>query len=228
MDIIRKNVKNGDIKRYYINNRENVLIYVDKNTNIKQYPNVYNYLLEHKKELASRNEVLKGKYQWYRLERPRDKAIFDAKEKLIVPYRAEHNRFAYDDEQYFNDGGDVRAIVIKEGLSYSIKYVLALLNSKLLDWYYGFIGKAKGSMREYFNTPLAQIPIHIASLEEQQILIKLVDQILESHNVLEKAKFEEDKKFLKQRIDILESQINSIVYSLYGLSEEEIEIVEEK
>jgi len=35
-----------------------------------------------------------------------------------------------------------------------------------------------------------------------------------------------DKKFLKQRIDILDSQINSIVYSLYGLSEEEIEIVE--
>ena len=227
-DVIRKNVKNADIKRYHINDRKTILIYIDKNTEIKKYPNVYNYLLEHKKELANRNEVLKGMYQWYRLERPRDKAVFDAKEKLIVPYRAEHNRFAYDDEQYFNDGGDVRAIVIKECSPYSIKYVLALLNSKLLDWYYRFIGKAKGSMREYFNTPLSQLPIHIASLEEQQILIKLVDQILESHNTLEKAKFEEDKKFLKQRIDILDSQINSIVYSLYGLSEEEIEIVEAK
>ena len=225
-DVIRKNVKNADIKRYHINDRKNVLIYIDKNTNIKQYPNIYNYLLEHKKELSSRNEVLKGMYQWYRLERPRDKAIFDAKEKLIVPYRAEHNRFAYDDEQYFNDGGDVRAIVIKEGSPYSIKYVLALLNSKLLDWYYGFIGKVKGRSREYFNTPLAQLPIYITSLEEQQELIKLVEQMLEAHKELEKAKFEQDKKFLKQRVDILDAQINAIVYSLYGLTEEEIKIVE--
>ena len=225
-DVIRKNIKNGDIKRYFIYDRQTVLIYIDKNTKIKQYPNVYNYLLEHKKDLSNRNEVAKGAYEWYRLERPRDKAIFDSSEKLLVPYRAEHNRFAYDDKQYFNDGGDVRAIVIKENVPYSIKYVLALLNSKLLDWYYGFIGKAKGKSREYFNTPLAEIPIRIASLTSQEKLIQLANQMLEAHNQLELAKFENDKKFLTQRIEILDKQINTIVYALYGLSEEEIKIVE--
>jgi len=225
-DVIRKNIKNGDIKRYFIYDRQTVLIYIDKNTNIKQYPNIYNYLLEHKKDLSNRNEVAKGAYEWYRLERPRDKAIFDSSEKLLVPYRAEHNRFAYDDKQYFNDGGDVRAIVIKENVPYSIKYVLALLNSKLLDWYYGFIGKAKGKSREYFNTPLAEIPIRIASLTSQEKLIQLANQMLEAHNQLELAKFENDKKFLAQRIEILDKQINAIVYALYGLSEEEIKIIE--
>ena len=64
-------------------------------------------------------------------------------------------------------------------------------------------------------------------MEKQKPLIQLVDQMLEVHRQLEIAKFENDKKFLKQRIDILDSQINAIVYSLCGLSEEEIKIVEE-
>ena len=111
----------------------------------------------HKDVLKERNEVANGLYPWYRLERPRNKAIFDNKEKIVVPYRAEKNRFAYDNEQYFNDGGDIRAIVINDGMA-NIKYVLSLLNSKLIDWYYGFIGKPKGKTREYFNKPLSLIP----------------------------------------------------------------------
>lgn len=64
-------------------------------------------------------------------------------------------------------------------------------------------------------------------MEKQKLIIQLVDQMLEAHRQLEIAKFENDKKFLQQRIDILDFQINAIVYSLYGLSEEEIKIVEE-
>ena len=73
---------------------------------------------------------------------------------------------------------------------------------------------------------LKDLPIKSISLEEQEPFIQLSKQMIEAHKELEKAKFEQDKKFLKQRIDILDSQINSIVYSLYGLSEEEIKIVE--
>jgi hypothetical protein len=76
-EILRKNVKNGDIERYFFRERGDYLIYIDKNTVIKNYPNIYNYLLSHKKELSERNEVKKGLYSWYRLERPRKKEVFD-------------------------------------------------------------------------------------------------------------------------------------------------------
>ena len=101
-DIIRKNIKNGDIHSYLITDRGNLMIYTDNETQIDRYPNIHKYLLSHKKELLQRNEVKKGVYEWYRLERPRNKQVFDAKEKIVVPYRAEHNRFAYDNNQYFN------------------------------------------------------------------------------------------------------------------------------
>ena len=35
-----------------------------------------------------------------------------------------------------------------------------------------------------------------------------------------------DKKFLLQRVDILDKQINTVVYGLYGLTEDEVKIVE--
>ncbi len=198
-ELLRKNVKNGDIHAYYITDRGNYLIYTDSSTDIESYPNIYKYLLCHKDKLSQRNEVKKGSYIWYRFERPRDKSVFDAKEKIVVPYRADHNRFAYDNNQYFNDGGDIRAIVTKNN-DYSIKYLLAILNSNLLDWYYGFIGKSKGTSREYFNKPLAEIPIPTIPLDAQQPFIALADTMLSLHRQLQ----EKRSKFLRRLRENLE------------------------
>ena len=280
-ELLRKNVKNGDIQAYYISDRGNCLIYTDNTTVISDYPQIYSYFQKHKEVLSNRNEVLKGSYKWYRFERPRNKSIFDAKEKLVVPYRAEHNRFAYDDKQYFNDGGDIRAIVVNSD-EYSIKYLLVLLNSKLLDWYYGFIGKAKGTAREYFNKPLAEIPIPIIELDAQQPFIALADTMLSLHKQLQEkrsrflrrlsenfegvkittalqtfdqlefkafvaelkkqkiklslaqqdewedyfSQYRNDCQQLSEQIAQTDREIDQRVYQLYGLTEDEIKIVE--
>ena len=214
-EIIRRTVKNSDIHKYIIKDRKQVLIYIDKNTIIENYPNIYAYLLTYKDELSERNEVAKGLYPWFRFERPRNKKVFDAPEKIVVPYRAEHNRFAYDNEQYFNDGGDIRAIVLTQDSKYSIKFILGLLNSQLLDWFYGFIGKSKGKMREYFNKPLSEIPIIRATNVQQHSIINLVDTILAAKRTDPNA----DTSLEERQIDLL-------VYHLYGLTYDEVLIVD--
>ena len=224
-ELLRNNVKNGDIQRYVFNDRGTVLIYTDNKTDIKKYPNIYKYLSAHKKELSLRNEVLKGAYQWYRLERPRNKTVFDAKEKIIVPYRASFNRFAYDNQQYFNNS-DSNAFIVKEEEPFLLKYILVLLNSKLHNWFYGFIGKPKGNSREYFNKPLAEIPIKAISLEDQAPFITLADQMLETQRRLQQTLSDDDKKLLKQRAAILDKQIDNAVYKLYNLTADEVKIVE--
>ena len=212
-EILKKNIKNADISRYSIQDRGNYLIYTDKNTIIEDYPNIYSYLSTHKPVLSSRNEVKKGLYPWYRLERPRKKYIFDASEKIVVPYRSETNKFAYDNQQYFNDGGDIRAIVLTEkGLD--IKFILALLNSKVLDWLYGFIGKPKGKSREYFNKPMSIIPIKTANYNEQKSLISLVDNILNTK-----------QSNLALATTALEAEIDGRVAHLYNLTEEEYSLI---
>ena len=212
-EILKKNIKNGDISRYSIQDRGNYLIYTDKNTIIEDYPNIYSYLSTHKPVLSSRNEVKKGLYPWYRLERPRKKYIFDASEKIVVPYRSETNKFAYDNQQYFNDGGDIRAIVLTEK-SLDIKFILALLNSKVLDWLYGFIGKPKGKSREYFNKPMSIIPIKTADYNEQKSLISLVDNILNTKQSNPSAD-----------TTALEAEIDGRVAHLYNLTEEEYSLI---
>jgi len=217
LEIVRQCIKNSHIQRYVINKIDLWLIYCDNDFSKTKYPNAYAYLEKFKKELLDRRGPKTGEYKWWRLHRPSEKIIHDAKEKLVVPYRAEHNRFAYDNEQCFNDGGDIRAIVINEYSGYSIKFILGLLNSTLLDWFYGFIGKPKGNAREYFNKPLAEIPIKSAVAEQQKPIIDLVDKILAQKEVDASSDTSE-----------LEHRIDELVYELYGLTDEEIAIVEGK
>ena len=228
-----KNIKNSDIDRYCLKERGNYLIYIDNNTKIENYPNIFEYLSLNKQELVDRNEVKQGLYSWFRFDRPRRKEVFDVKEKLIVPYRAERNKFAYDNQQFFNDGGDIRAIVLKEDIKQSIKYILGLLNSSLLNWYYGFIGKPKGKSREYFNEPLAKIPIRNTNFSDpydnthHNRMVTLVDLMLELYKQLASAKTDHDKTVIQRQIDATDRQIDQLAYELYGLTQEEIKIVEE-
>ncbi len=212
-NILRKCIKNSHINKYSISYRELYLIYVDNEFAPSDYKNTFDYLNNYKTELLNRRGPLHQEYEWFRLHRPSIKEVFDADEKIVVPYRSESNCFAYDNNQYFNDGGDIRAIIINDR-KFKIKYVLAILNSKLMDWYYGFIGKPKGKAREYFNKPLALIPIKKISETEQKTYISLVDKILEA-----KQKGGEDTRSY-------EAEIDKLVYALYGLTDEQIAVVE--
>lgn len=225
-EIVRKCIKNSHIHRYHINSVDLFLIYCDNNFSSKKYPNTYKYLEKYKNELSDRRGPKNNEYEWWRLHRPSVKEFHDAPEKIIVPYRAEHNRFAYDDQQFFNDGGDIRAIVMKENCGYLIKYILALLNSTLLDWYFGFIGKTKGNSREYFNKPLALIPIKSATQSQQQELANLATLMMDAVKRQQEAKSDQEKNICKMRIEAIDAQINAKVYDLYNLTKEEIAIVE--
>jgi predicted nucleic acid-binding Zn-ribbon protein len=58
-------------------------------------------------------------------------------------------------------------------------------------------------------------------------MVMLVEQILDLHKRLKAAKTPDDKTRLQRQIDATDKQIDQLVYELYGLTEEEIEIVEE-
>ena len=228
---LRKLIKNSHIKRYYADYKNLYLIYSDSNFDVNKYPKIKEYLLQHKKELM-RRQAKDNLYPWYRLQRPRNKELFDAKEKIIVPYRAEYNKFAYDNVQYFNDGGDIRIIVLNKNKEYKTKFCIGILNSKLMNFYYEFIGRRKGKMLEYFVEPLAKIPIvkidfsNTIQRAQHDKMVYFVNQMLESKKNQMESTTERDKSFWENKCSSLDKQIDSLVYELYGLTEEEIKIVE--
>ena len=57
-------------------------------------------------------------------------------------------------------------------------------------------------------------------------LVALVDSMLELQKKHHEARMERDKELYERQIKIVDTQIDRLVYELYGLTEEEIEIVE--
>ena len=100
--------------------------------------------------------------------------------------------------------------------SYSVKYVLAVLNSKVLNYYYKETTSEGGKVFAQVKIEiLRQLPIPKIPADQQQPFITLVDKILAD------KKAGNDTRALEREIDVL-------VYALYGLSDEEILIVEGK
>jgi adenine-specific DNA-methyltransferase len=97
----------------------------------------------------------------------------------------------------------------------SLKFVLALLNSKLyFAWLY-YKGKRKGEMMELYQKPLSEIPLKVISATEQKPFIASVDRILAAKQANPAAD-----------TSALEREIDQQVYALYALTPEEIAIVE--
>ena len=109
------------------------------------------------------------------------------------------------------------AINAKENSNIELKYILALINSCLMSFYFQ-INTAKAVRRLFpkiILRDLRQFPIKVISLDEQKSFIRIVDEILN----IKKLDFSADTS-------VLEAEIDRLVYSLYGLTEEEIAIVE--
>jgi hypothetical protein len=153
------------------------------------------------------------------LHRARTPKIFEAKEKLIIQRITGGNhplKVAYDNNQYYNKES-INNIILKEACGYNAKYILALLNSKLLNWFYTnqFTNESKLTVnlsKEY----LSQIPIYKASESMQDGVIAIVDEIL-AHK---KIDFTYDTSLLEKKVDAL-------VYQLYDLTEDEVKIIEQ-
>lgn len=95
-----------------------------------------------------------------------------------------------------------------------LKYLLALLNSKLLNWIYNIKYPKKGNVFPKIRIGnLRTLPIFVANIEEQRKIIELVDKIMEQKKKGEKT--------LKP-----EKQIDNLVYKLYDIQKSEIKEIE--
>jgi len=101
---------------------------------------------------------------------------------------------------------------IKNGLNYDYNFLLGILNSKLINWY--FVNFLSESLH-FYPDDAKELPIPIVGKSGQLPIITLVKQILEVK-----------KKNPEANTSELEHKIDRLVYELYGLSEAEIGIIE--
>ena len=167
--------KNSDIQKGFIDFSEELyVIYSQEINDLESCENIQTHLSKYKDILEDRREVIEEKIRWFDLWWARDKEIFE-NEKLVTSRRSDRNRFAYENLNKYPQS-DITIITKKEETKENLKYLLALLNSKLLDDWYGKNTKLKGDMREYYFTPLSKVPI-------KQIDFNNKDEV-KVHNIL--------------------------------------------
>ncbi len=105
--------------------------------------------------------------------------------------------------------------------------LLGLLNSHFVCWYiYKTFTAYKLLFPQLNQTTVQSIPVPMDMLEKQAPLVQLVQHMLSLHEKLAAAKATHDKTFLQRQIEVVDRQIDQLICKLYGLTSEEMGIIE--
>ena len=140
----------------------------------ERYPSIYAYLENHKEKLSARNKAETGiRYEWYALQRwAADYYEEFSRPKIMYPNMTSLFPFIYDEKGFF--GNDKTFMITANDDSVNLKYITAILNSKLCKlWIWYNCPELQGGTREirkvYFEN--FRIPLNV----DQQPLARLTD-----------------------------------------------------
>ncbi len=216
-EIIRPILRGRDIKRYKAEFADLWIIatFPARQVDINKYPVIKQYLKSFGKQLEQNGEPgcrKKTNNKWFEVQ---DTIAYHHefnKEKIVYAEIVYDSAFFYDTKAYYPEA--TAFIMTGERL----KYLTALLNSKLLTYSFKTFyagGDLRGNTFRYKKVFLENLPVPKLTAEEQRPFETLIDQILVAK-----------KKDPKADTSALERQIDQMVYKLYGLTDEEIRIVE--
>lgn len=236
-ELIKPFLLGRDVKRYAPPQSKRYLIFARRGVNIDEYPAIKKYLLPFKDRLTPKpdgwvGEEWKGRkpgrYEWYEIQDTIDYYAEFEKPKIIVPAIVQRASFAFDSEDFYSN--DKTSIIGVNDL-----YLLGILNSRVSDLVLREIASTKqGGFFEQKPMYLSQLPIRTLNLSDpaeramHDRMVGLVEEMLrlkKEHAAAESA-LEDRRHALARDIERTDREIDRLVYELYGLTEEEIAIVE--
>jgi type I restriction-modification system DNA methylase subunit len=246
-DLLHPLIKGGDSRRFCISRTDRLIIFPyakERNNPSKlipefilknSYPLTWSYLIDNKLYLENREDGKMRGERWYAYGRTQALEVMSFP-KIFTPDIAARASFSLDEtgDLFFTGGvaGGYGILVLPE---YSTKYILGLLNSKLLEW---FLRQSATQMRggyySYESRFIRNLPIRTIALSNptdkahHDKMVELVERMLSLHKELVAAKTPDDKTRIQRQIDVTDQQIDRLVYELYELAQEDTKVVEEK
>jgi adenine-specific DNA-methyltransferase len=223
-ELIKPWVRGKDIRRWFADYQDIYIINIQSSSNkdwpwsqkgddaesvfSSTYPAVCKYLCQFKDRLVARDD--QGRYYWelrscvynYEFGKPR----------IMYPVIAKESRFLFSNKEYFSN--DKTFILPTNNMA-----LLGILNSLLIWFYLKQVCTAhgdpqKGGRLELRGIYMSDVPV-LTGLSKNSAIEQRVETILN----LKKTDPDAD-------VSELEAEIDQVVYKLYGLTPEEIEIVE--
>lgn len=203
-DLIKPWFKGREVKKWFAHCEQYIIYIPQKKINIDEYPAIKAHLLQYIEKLSKRATS----QEWYELQQPQERftQLFEG-EKIIYSEIAKQMRAFKDNTKAY---GTMKMFFIPYN-----PVVLAVLNSSLFDWYarmtFSSLGDPwNGGRLEFKSMYMSKLPLPPLTGKIQQEITNLVETIEQGND--------------NERI---ENKINELVYTLYDLSPDEIELIEE-
>ncbi|MFH1175268.1 MAG: N-6 DNA methylase [bacterium] len=208
----------SQINRYLSDPKnEYKIIYADKyfREHINEFPNLKNHIDCFKK-------ILTSAFAPYGLHRPREERFFKG-QTIFLLRKTMYPAFTYVEFPCYV----TRAFLAIKPEKINLKYLTALLNSNLIYFWLKNKGKKQGEQLQIDKEPLLEIPLFKAEESEQEKIGLMVDKIMMKTAEFNKTSQNTDKwHLLKAEIEKLNREIDGAIYKFYGLTTEEIKIIE--
>jgi hypothetical protein len=138
----------------------------------------------------------------------------------------------FTDAPFYNDINSMVIFEPKGGMS--LKYLLGLINSRLVSyWFQKTYDKLQRKIFPQFKVnelgcfPIRKLAVDaLADKSRHDKVVSLVEQMLQAKKQLAGAQSDKDRDFYENKCAGLDRQIDALVYELYGLTAEEVKIVE--
>jgi len=182
------------------------------------------------KDIDRYSKNFNGEYVWYvpdlmtknkKTARPGSKERFES-EKIIVARMGKRVVATHDDEKYYIKDGML--LLAKSDLT-NLRWLTGSLNSKVINYYY----------KNYFVTidvlknALLELPIAYADESDIIKISKKVEKLEDLNKQLYKIRGKKTRQSsdIEEKIDAINTEIDELVYKLYGITEKEKKIIEE-
>jgi type II restriction/modification system DNA methylase subunit YeeA len=236
-ELIKPFLAGRDIKRYEQPKSDKYLIFTRHGVNIDDYAAIKEHLGQFKNRLMPKPKDWNGKewngrkpghYQWYEIQDKIDYYLEFEKPKIVYAEIASRGQFTLEmDNCYY----DTTAYIISS--NNDLTYLIGLLNSRLWTFLFSKTSsEIRGGFFRWKHQYMSPLPIRTinhsdpADIARHDRMVTLVDQMLTLHKQFADARTPHEQTALQRRIGATDGQIDALVYELYGLTQEEIGIVE--
>ena len=210
-----------DVRRYLIKPAGRFVIYCHPSINVHSYSAIKEYLTPFRQALDKRA----GPQEWFELQQPAVALLPLMKmPKIVYPIIAKECRFVIDEEGFLvNDKMFV--------LPVADWTLVGVLNSRVANFYFGCVCAALEGARDRYLEFRAQyvdpFPIPSTIQDVPPRLGFLVQQMHRLQKLSTRTKLAHEVTALQRQIRATDHEIDQLVYELYGLTDDEIRIVEE-
>lgn len=220
-DLVKPFIKNSDISSYHVSLSGNQFyLYVDSEIDINAYPEAKKHLSRFRQIMKAREQVNDSDKSWYWIRGSKRKFLVDTGNHIVCPYRSKTNSFGLTNGNII--GATDIYYITSPVYPNELEYILGILNSKLTYFWLYNKGKRKGDVLELCKEFLSEIPIINAPELDRRSIVSKVNRILSITQSIEYL----DDSGKQSKVSEYMQELDQLIYCLYRLTPEEIEIVE--